>query len=154
VGGRHPPRAPVLVPAGLPARLRLAGVDHHVHVIESGWLDRVRACQLFAYRLPAGAFSPHDEVGGYWVAEQPVEAVERLTVDDLLARHAAAGIELRITPSVWPFWERVTASTVEFSGCRLRNATDHPERRALSVVPAATQKPWGRYRAVSSGAAG
>ena len=125
-----------------------------VHVIESGWLDRVRACQLFAYRLPAGAFSPHDEVGGYWVAEQPVEAVERLTVDDLLARHAAAGIELRITPSVWPFWERVTASTVEFSGCRLRNATDHPERRALSVVPAATQKPWGRYRAVSSGAAG
>jgi hypothetical protein len=101
-----------------------------VHVIESDWLDRVRACRLFAYRLPAGAFSPHDEVGGYWVAEQPVEAVERVTVDDLLARHAAAGIELRITPSIWPFWERVTASTVEFSGSRLRNATGHPERMA------------------------
>jgi hypothetical protein len=123
-----------------------------VHVIESGWLDRVRACGLFAYRLPAGAFSPHDEVGGYWVAEQAVEAVERVTVDDLLARHAAAGIELRITPSIWPFWERVTASTVEFSGSRLRNA-GHPERPALFFVPVANSRA-AEDGAVSSGAAG
>jgi hypothetical protein len=60
--------------------------------------------------------------------EQPVEAVERVTVDDLLGRHAAAGIELRVTPSIWPFWRRVTASTVEFSGSRLRNAADHADR--------------------------
>jgi hypothetical protein len=98
-----------------------------VHVIEGGWLERVRACRLYAYRLPADAFSPY-KVGGYWVAEQPVEAVERVTVDDPLARHAAAGIELRIAPSIWPFWRRLTASTVEFSGSRLRNAADHPER--------------------------
>jgi hypothetical protein len=98
-----------------------------VHVIEGGWLERVRACRLYAYRLPADAFSPH-EVGGYWVAGQPVEAVERVTVEDPLARHAAAGIELRVTPSVWPFWRRVTASTVAFSGSRLRNAADRPER--------------------------
>ena len=101
-----------------------------VHVIEGGWLDRVRACRLYAYRLPADAFSPHDQVGGHWVAERAVEAVERVTVDDVLARHAAAGIELRIAPSIWPFWRRVTASTVEFSGSRLRNAADHPERVA------------------------
>jgi hypothetical protein len=101
-----------------------------VHVIESGWLDRVRGCRLYAYRLPAEAFAPHGEVGGYWVAERPVEAVERVTAGDLLARHAAAGIELRVTPSIWPFWRRVTASTVEFSGSRLRNAADHPERIA------------------------
>jgi hypothetical protein len=101
-----------------------------VHVIEGGWLDRVRASQLYAYRLPDGAFSPHDEVGGYWVAERPVEAIERVTAGDLLARHAAAGIELRVTPSIWPFWRRVTESTVEFSGSRLRNAADHPERVA------------------------
>ena len=55
------------------------------------WLDRVRACCLYAYRLPAGAFRPH-EVGGYWVAEESVEAVERVVVDDLLGRHARAAI--------------------------------------------------------------
>jgi hypothetical protein len=94
-----------------------------VHVIETAWLDLVRACRLFAYRLPTGPFRPH-EVGGYWVTEQPVEAVDRVDVGDLLDRHAAAAIELRITPTIWPFWERVVASTVEFSGSRLRNTAD------------------------------
>ena len=98
-----------------------------VHVIEAGWLARVQACRLFAYRLPAEAFRPH-EVGGYWVAGEPVEAIERVEVDDLLGRHARAGIELRVTPSIWPFWRRVTTSTVEFSGSRLKNSAPHPDR--------------------------
>jgi hypothetical protein len=101
-----------------------------VHVIEGDWLERVQACRIYAYRLPAEAFSPHDEVGGYWVADEPVAAVERVMVDHLLARHATAGIELRVSPSIWPFWRRVVDSTVEFSGCRLRNAADHPQRIA------------------------
>jgi hypothetical protein len=102
-----------------------------VHVIESAWLDRVRTCRLYAYRLPTGAFRPHDEVGGYWVTDREVDAAERIVVDDVLARHAAAGIELRITPSIWPFWRRAAESTVEFSGSRLRNAGPHPDANAL-----------------------
>jgi hypothetical protein len=49
-------------------------------------------------------------------------AIERVVVGDLVQRHALAGIELRITPSIWPFWRQVAASSVGFSGCRLRNA--------------------------------
>jgi hypothetical protein len=45
-----------------------------------------------------------------------------------LRRHADAGIELRVTPSIWPFWRRVTRSTVLFSGSRLRNSALHPDR--------------------------
>src|SRR5271169_3822451 len=41
-----------------------------------------------------------------------VDAAERVVVGDLLGRHADAGIELRITPSIWPFWRRVASSTV------------------------------------------
>jgi hypothetical protein len=33
-------------------------------VIEADWLGRMQDCQLYAYRLPAEAFRPH-EVGGY-----------------------------------------------------------------------------------------
>jgi hypothetical protein len=98
-----------------------------IHVIEAGWLDQVRSCRLYAYRLPPGPFRPHD-VGGYWVTGQPVEAIERADIDDLLGRHARAGIELRITPSIWPFWRQVATSTVGFSGSRLRNAAPHPLR--------------------------
>ena len=105
-----------------------ASAASRIHVTEASWLDRMRACRLYAYQLPAAAFRPHEVVGGYWVADQPVDAVGQLVIDDLLGRPAAAGIELRITPSIWPFWQRVTESTVEFSGSRLGNAADHPER--------------------------
>ncbi len=98
-----------------------------VHVVESAWLERMRACRLYAYRLPEDGFRPH-EVGGYWVSDLPVRASERAGVGDLLARHADAAIELRITPSIWPFWRQVAGSTVEFSGMRLRNAAPHPDQ--------------------------
>jgi hypothetical protein len=98
-----------------------------VHVMESGWLRRMHECRLYAYRLPHKAFRPH-EVGGYWIAYEPVDAIEQVVIDDLVARHADAGIELRITPSIWPFWRRVANSTVEFSGSRLRNSAPHPDQ--------------------------
>jgi hypothetical protein len=92
-----------------------------IHVIGADWIERMRACRLYAYRLPGDGFRPH-QVGGYWVANQEVEAIERVLVDDLIGQHARARIELRITPSVWPFWQQVIGSTVEFSGSRLINA--------------------------------
>jgi hypothetical protein len=92
-----------------------------IHVIESAWLESMQACRLYAYRLPIGSFTQH-EVGGYWVSRGGVDAVQRVTCGDLIAWHADAGIELRVTPSIWPFWRRVIQSTVEFSGSRLRNA--------------------------------
>src|ERR1700722_952216 len=98
-----------------------------VHVMEGGWLQRFRDCRLYAYRLPVGAFRPH-QVGGYWVADEPIEAIGQVVVDDLAGRHTSAGIELRITPSIWPFWRRVANSTVEFSGTRLANSASHPDQ--------------------------
>jgi hypothetical protein len=95
-----------------------------IHVIETGWLARMQARRLYAYRLPSGTFRPH-EVGGYWVSTEPVQAIDQIVVEDLLGRHAQAGIELRVTPSIWPFWRQVTNSTVEFSGSRLRNASPY-----------------------------
>jgi hypothetical protein len=100
---------------------------NRVHVTEAGWLGRMRDCRLYAYRLPVAAFRPH-EVGGYWVADEPVNAIEQVGIGDLVGKHASAGIELRITPSIWPFWRRVTNSTVEFSGSRLRNSAPHPDQ--------------------------
>jgi hypothetical protein len=41
---------------------------------------------------------------------------------DLLARHTEAGNELRIAPTLYPLWDRVIETTLDFSGIRLRNA--------------------------------
>ena len=95
--------------------------------MEAEWLDRMRHCRLYAYQLPADTFHPHD-VGGYWISSEELDAIDRLTINDLLEKHAHARIELRIVATIWPFWRRVVASTVEFSGSRLRNAAPHPDR--------------------------
>ena len=97
--------------------------SRRVHAIEAAWLERVRSAAVNAYRLPPDTFRPHASVGGYWVSTSAIEPIEVIALGDLLALHADAGIELRIVPAIWPLWDRVVASTLEFSGIRLRNAS-------------------------------
>jgi hypothetical protein len=99
----------------------LAG-SSRVHVAESGWLERIKAAQVVAYRLPEETFAPHLEVGGYWLSREPVAPVEIVALGDLLALHRASGIELRLVENLWPLWNRVASSTLEHSGIRLHNA--------------------------------
>jgi hypothetical protein len=101
---------------------RLLGGDRtrRVHVIEPVWLGRMRNTHLFAYRLPDATFEPEDR---YWISPAAAEPVECLQLPDLLELHADAEIELRIAPRLLELWDRVIASTLDFSGVRLRNAT-------------------------------
>jgi hypothetical protein len=101
---------------------RLLGGAARVHVLEEAWLPRLRRARIYAYRFPEEPFEPHPDVGGYWIAREPVEAREMVALDDLAGLHADAGIELRAVPSLWPLWNDVVASTLEYSGMRLRNA--------------------------------
>jgi hypothetical protein len=91
-----------------------------VHVIESAWLERMRTTRLFAYRMPDASFERHDR---FWISRSVVEPLELVEVGDLLALHADAEIEVRIAPALLDLWDRVVASTLDFSGIRLRNAT-------------------------------
>jgi len=93
-----------------------------VHAIEASWLTRVREAQVIAYRLPEATFERDPGVGGYWLSRNPVEPLEVAELGDLLDLHARSGIELRVAASLWPLWDRVVASTLEYSGIRLHNA--------------------------------
>jgi hypothetical protein len=101
-----------------------------IHVIESEWLDTVRQCRLVGYRLPSTQFRQLGVAPGYWVSEETVIPEEVVEVGDLLRRHVDAQIELRVTPSLSPFWKRVVASTLVFTGSRLRNTAPHPDKIA------------------------
>jgi hypothetical protein len=105
---------------------RLLGGSSRVHVIEESWLDRVRAATVFAYRLPERDFERHPGVGGYWVSRTAGEPLALEALGELVERHERAEIELRALPNLWPLWNDVAASTLEFSGMRLRNATPPP----------------------------
>jgi hypothetical protein len=92
-----------------------------VAVVESGWLERIRSAKLYGYRMPREPFGVVED-DRFYIASTTVDAIERVALGDLLARHAEAGIELRIAPTLYPLWDRVVATTLDFSGIRLRNA--------------------------------
>lgn len=92
-----------------------------VHALQRDWLDVFRSARLWAYELPPETFERYERAAGYWVSRQAVEPTASVELGDLFTRHAAAGIELRIVPDLAAVWQRVIASTLEFSGIRLRN---------------------------------
>jgi hypothetical protein len=103
---------------------RFLGVAPRVHAIQREWLDEFRAGRVYAYSLPPARFEPYDTNAGYWVAREVVEPVEVLELDDLPRLHDERGIELRVVDDLAAVWDEVIASTVAFSGIRLRNLAD------------------------------
>ncbi len=95
--------------------------DRRVAAIETGWLERLRAVRLYAYRMPPEPFDVVED-DRFYIASAPVQAIECVEVGDLLARHAEGGNELRITPSLYPLWDKIVETSLDFSGIRLRNA--------------------------------
>lgn len=92
-----------------------------VHAVQHGWLADIQRAEVHAYRLPPESFEPYPPANGYWVSREPVEPTAVEPLGDLVQRHAAAGIELRLVPDLAALWQRVIASSLEFSGIRLRN---------------------------------
>lgn len=105
-----------------PEDLGLLAGAARVHAAEGAWLGHVRDARVFAYRLPTAAFEQGFQVGGYWLSREAVVPLEVVALHDLLELHSRAGIELRLTENLWPLWDRVVASTLEFSGIQLHNA--------------------------------
>ncbi len=95
----------------------------YVVAIESAWYERARDAALYLYRLPAEAFErPIDDGAGYYVSYEAVEPVEVIRADRPLEMMIERGVELRITPSLWPLSDAVIASSLQFSNIRMRNA--------------------------------
>ncbi|NBD23364.1 DUF6886 family protein [Paenibacillus glycinis] len=94
----------------------------HVVAVENGWLERIRSARLYRYEFESGPFVSYDGNAGYYITEEAVEpaAVERM--DDCLGLLAAAGIEVRFTPSLRPLRDAIPRSTVNFSMIRMSNA--------------------------------
>jgi hypothetical protein len=92
-----------------------------VHVVEPGWLEPMRSQRVVAYRLPEETFVENDD--RFWLSTEPLEPLELVELGDLVERHDAAGIELRTEDDLLGLWNEVIASSLGYSGIRLRNAS-------------------------------
>jgi len=70
---------------------------------------------LHEYAFAPGPFSPWPDAEGQWVADATVRPVAVRPVGDLVAAHAAAGVELRFDPDLDARRDEVVASGLPFS---------------------------------------
>ncbi len=99
-----------------------------VIAVESSWLERIRTTTLYRYTMPEATFvAARGDDSGHRISSVGVTPIRVEPVGDLLAALTAANVELRITPSLIELWRRIIASTMEFSGTRLRNATGYDD---------------------------
>jgi hypothetical protein len=117
------------------------GGGERVHAVEYGWLEAIRTAELYAYRFAAEEFRPFGLYTHAHVCEHEVRPLGPAEpVGDLLELHEAAGIQLRVLPNLWTFWDAATASSLGFSGIRLRNARPRPDAGALAEGRSATSR--------------
>jgi len=93
--------------------------------IEGVWLERVRETILYRYEFPAEPFLRSQEEGFYggYVSREAITPRSVEPVGNLLTALRDAGVELRITPSLWPLHDALLSATLHFSMIRMRNAT-------------------------------
>jgi hypothetical protein len=101
---------------------RFLGSHAAVVAVERAWLERLRDCRLYCYRLPGGTFACVDECAGYFVSRVPVAPMGVEVIDDSMAELRRRGAELRVVENLWPLRDAVVASSLRFSIIRMRNA--------------------------------
>jgi Family of unknown function (DUF6886) len=114
------PRSPAERPAFAAAFVTTA---RRVHAVEAAWLERMRTVALHRYAFADVDFVPWPDADGQWIADHAVAPLEVAPMGDLLAAHAAAGIELRLVPSLWPLRDLAVSERWGFSLVRMANAT-------------------------------
>lgn len=103
------------------ARFLIQTAAGMVIAIEGSWLQRLRQTQLFAYHLPGATFRA-TEGPGYHLSYEPVSPLRVEPIGDLLTRLVARGVEVRLTPSLWPLYRALLSATLHYSMIRMRNA--------------------------------
>lgn len=89
---------------------------------ESRWFEQIRRTTLYRYTFDAAGFQPWADDEGQWVVDHVVTPLSVEPLDDLLALHVAAEVELRFTPRLGALTDRILASELPFNLVRLRNA--------------------------------
>jgi len=95
--------------------------SRRIAVIETGWLERMHSVALYAYRLPPEKFEPWDK---FFISRETVVPTGLVALGDLVEQHAAGGTELRVADALYPLWDDVVATTLDYSGIRLRNTAN------------------------------
>lgn len=98
----------------------------HAIVIESKWFHAMKNTSLYLYEFDPKDFVLQDEVAGYYVATVSQYPIAKYVLTDLFTELIKRNVEIRITDHLWDIADEVKKSTLNWSLCRMGNATPRP----------------------------
>ncbi len=99
-----------------------------VVAVEEAWLPRIREASLCLYEFEPDGFEVFDSGAGYYRSQRAVTPVAVHSMDDLANEIEVRGSEFRALPSLWPLFDLIVPSTLQFSMIRMRNAAPRTEQ--------------------------
>ena len=98
----------------------------HAVVIEKKWLSIMKNTTLYLYEFSSDDFILQDDNAGYYVAKTTQYPINKFILTDLFAELQKREVEVRIVDHLWEIADAVKASTLNWSLCRMGNATPRP----------------------------
>jgi hypothetical protein len=94
-----------------------------VIAVETSWIERIKNTTVYKYTFHDEGFQVFDQTAGYYIIHSPVQPISVEPMGDLLEKITEKGVELRITPNLYPLRDAIISSSVDdFSIIRFRNA--------------------------------
>ena len=95
----------------------------HAVVLESRWLNTIKNTTLYLYEFETEDFVLQDDIAGYYVAKTTQYPKRKIEISDLFSELADRKVEIRIVDNLWAIADEVKESTLNWSLCRMANAS-------------------------------
>ncbi|MBG9794990.1 hypothetical protein ABD76_21985 [Paenibacillus dendritiformis] len=94
--------------------------------IESRWYARVRDCTIYRYAFEEDLFELYDKTAGYYISSEINITVAVTPLNNLVDRLLELGIELRVTPNLYPLHDAILRSSFQSFGIHRFNQALKP----------------------------
>lgn len=88
-------------------------------VLENGWLRKMQSTSIYAYEFNTADFCIQDDNAGYYVAQAVQVPIAKYKFDNLFEELIKRNVEIRIADNLWQIADKVQASTLNWSLCRM-----------------------------------
>ena len=102
-----------------------SGISHAI-VIENKWYNMMKNAVLYLYEFHTEDFKLQDSIAGYYVATTTQYPKAKYILTDLFGELLRRNVEIRITDNLWDMADDVKTSTLNWSLCRMTNASPRP----------------------------
>lgn len=108
--------------------------DKKVLVLESAWMERCLKTPIYRYEFDLAGFRLQDAPSQAFLAREAQTPIAVVEIARPFFALLEAGVEVRVTPSLWEIRERVYRSSLRWGFIRLRHATA-PEKGFENYLP-------------------